>query len=68
MTRMMKRQLEDELNFERELSIRPPHTTPRADDFSPIHPTVPEMEDTDPQTADVNADDEAEDIPEEKGS
>lgn len=45
MTRVMKRQLEDELNLERELSIRP-QTTPRAlpdtapaedDTYSPAH-------------------------------
>ena len=47
MTRVMKRQLEDELNFEKELDIKPPSrepskqpdfTAPRDDDeFSPEH-------------------------------
>ena len=47
MTRVMKRQLEDELNFEKDLNIKPPnrepssqptHTPPRDDDeFSATH-------------------------------
>jgi len=39
MTRVMKRQLEEELNFDKELNIRPTiHQTPNDDDtFSPLH-------------------------------
>ncbi len=39
MTRMMRRQLEEELNFDKELNIKPTiHQTPNDDDtFSPLH-------------------------------
>ncbi len=39
MTRMMRRQLEEELDFDKDLNIKPPiHQTPNDDDsYSPLH-------------------------------
>lgn len=68
MTRVMKRQLEEELNFDENLNIKPPsqasnHPPPRDDDgFSPLH-EQPEKTD-----ASTEAEKEKEQEPEEEKS
>ena len=52
MTRVMRRQLEDELNLEKELNIRPPRVTPRADaGYSPMHAVNRKTADAEQPTA-----------------
>ena len=62
MTRVMRRQLEDELNFDKELNIKPSinpasHSTPNDDDsYSPLHDKSPQTVAGVDVAADGNAD------------
>jgi sec-independent protein translocase protein TatB len=70
MTRVMRRQLEDELNLEKELSIRPPPrpARPADDSYSPNYAAKHETADADSPTVGTDANKAAEDIAEEKGA
>ena len=73
MTRVMRRQLEEELNFDENLNIKPPsqtspHPPPRDDDgFSPLH-EQPEKKDASAATDGAAASDEdpIEEMPEDE--